>query len=102
MHLAARLRELYLELLQERNENIAKCALRCLAPYKHAYLLPYMDSLERLIDGKSVKDGIVLFSIEEAAASPVVRPDHREQLMPALMRVLHGKMMATSAKDSSG
>ena len=101
VHLAPKLKDLYLKLLQERNENIAKSALKCLTTYKHDYLQPYNENLERLIDSKSFKDEIVLFNIEEDY-SPVVKADHRENLMPILMRILHGKMMAKGAKDSSG
>ncbi|XP_063423263.1 small subunit processome component 20 homolog isoform X1 [Mytilus trossulus] len=96
----AELRNIYMELLQHKNGEIQRVVYKCIMTYKPQYLVPYRENFERLLDDKSFKNEIVAFSLD--AESSVVKEEHREELMPVLMRILYGKMLSKTGKDSSG
>ena len=84
------LRALYLDMLKSKSAKIQLEAFRCLLTYKHSYLVSYREHLESLIDEKSFRNELVLFSIDDT--NSVVVDEHRTDLMPVLMRILFGKM----------
>ncbi|XP_058805534.1 small subunit processome component 20 homolog [Phymastichus coffea] len=83
--------KIYLELLSSKNYEIQRAALTCLYTYKYKYLLPYKDHLDNIVTEKNLKNELTRFhvSVEEGA---VLQQEHREGLMPILMRILHAKM----------
>ena len=91
------LRALYLDFLKSKSAKIQLAAFRCLLTYKHSYLLSYREHLESLIDEKSFRNELVLFSIDDT--NSVIEDEHRVDLMPLLMRILFGKMK--SGRDIS-
>lgn len=84
------LRSLYLDMLKSKSAKIQLEAFRCLLTYKHDYLVSYREHLELLIDEKSFRNELVLFSIDDA--NSVILEEQRADLMPVLMRILFGKM----------
>jgi U3 small nucleolar RNA-associated protein 20 len=95
-----RLRTLYHELLAHRDVSIQKVAFECLLTYKYKYLVPYSENFEKLLDNISFKNEIVLFTID--GEDCVVQNEHRNDMLPILMRILYGKMQTKTGNDTSG
>lgn len=88
---------IYKDLLSSKNSEIQKAALACLYSYKYNYLLPYKVQLDNIVDEKSLKNELVRFQISvkdenEDEKNEIVQKEHREELMPLLMRILYAKM----------
>lgn len=88
--------KIYQDLLSSKNSEIQKAALACLYTYKYNYLLPYKVQLDNIVDEKSLKNELVRFQISvdgnENDKNEIVQEEHREGLIPVLMRILHAKM----------
>jgi hypothetical protein len=83
-YLEPKLNDLYMKLLMHKDGAVQKAAFDCICTYKAKYLMPYKENFEKLLDDKQFKREIVLFSINEDTT--LVRPEHRGELMPLLMR----------------
>lgn len=59
--------------------------------YRHAFLNPYSEYFNGLFDKKKFRDGLIHFSIDESHST--IEEVHRKELMPYLMKVLHGQLM---------
>ncbi|XP_012255555.2 small subunit processome component 20 homolog [Athalia rosae] len=92
--------KIYLELLSSKNPEIQKSALNCLLSYKHKYILPYKENLYNLIDEKSLKNELALFKIDQE--SKVIQDEHREGLLPIVMRILYAKMVMRTGMRTGG
>ncbi|XP_014674071.1 PREDICTED: small subunit processome component 20 homolog [Priapulus caudatus] len=68
--------------------------------YKHAYLAPYRENFERLLDDKTFRIEIVHFSVSED--NPAIEEQHRAGVLPILMRILYGKMQIKTGSKSTG
>lgn len=90
LHRHHELRALYLDMLKSKSAKIQLEAFRSLLTYKHSYLVAYKEHLESLIDERSFRNELVLFSIDDT--NSVIEDEHRTDLMPVLMRILFGKM----------
>ncbi|XP_061192168.1 small subunit processome component 20 homolog [Saccostrea echinata] len=93
-------RHLYEQLLLHKNGRVQKVAFSCIMTYKHKFLVPYKENFENLLNDAKFKTEIVLFSIDHE--NSVVSPEHRDQVLPILMRILYGKMHSKTGKDSAG
>ncbi|XP_066447495.1 small subunit processome component 20 homolog [Eleutherodactylus coqui] len=100
LYLEPKLYELYTQLLCHQDQDVQKVALECVLSYKHPHILPYKENLQRLLEDKYFKDEIVHFSISEE--SSVVKPMHRAELMPVLMRILFGRMRSKTGSKTQG
>lgn len=78
------MRQIYLTLLTQKDEEIQKLAITCLMAYKFSYLLPYKEHLERLMEDKTFRDELTSFSSDEE--SNVVIPEHRAEFIQILIR----------------
>ncbi|OXU31234.1 hypothetical protein TSAR_014768 [Trichomalopsis sarcophagae] len=84
---------IYLDLLSSKNSEIQKAALHCLYTYRHKYLTPYKEQLDNIVDEKNLKNELARFQISVGEGiEAVVQEEHREGLIPVLMRILHSKM----------
>lgn len=84
---------IYLDLLSSKNSEIQKAALHCLYTYRHKYLTPYKEQLDNIVDEKNLKNELARFQISVGEGiEAVVQEEHREGLIPILMRILHSKM----------
>ncbi|XP_046606050.1 small subunit processome component 20 homolog [Neodiprion virginianus] len=92
--------KIYLELLASKNSEVQKSALNCLFTYKHKYLVPYKEHLYNLIDEKSLKNELALFKIDKE--SNMIQDDHREALLPILMRIIYAKMVMRTGMRTGG
>ncbi|XP_056430567.1 small subunit processome component 20 homolog isoform X2 [Hyla sarda] len=100
LYLEPKLNELYTQLLCHQDENVQRVALDCVLSYKHPHILPYKENLQRLLDDKKFKEEIVHFSISEE--SSIVKPIHRADLIPLLMRILFGRMRSKTGSKTQG
>ncbi|KAL4233743.1 hypothetical protein ACF0H5_008423 [Mactra antiquata] len=100
MYMEPQLRQLYFDLLIHKNTVIQKTAFQCIMTYKYSYLIPYRENFNRLLDDKTFKDEIVVFSIDHENGT--IDKGHRDYVMPVLMRILYGKMNVKTGKGTTG
>uniref|UniRef100_H3APA8 UTP20 small subunit processome component n=1 Tax=Latimeria chalumnae TaxID=7897 RepID=H3APA8_LATCH len=100
LYLEPKLKELYSQLLCHQDQEVQKVALECIMTYNHPHLLPYKESLQRLLEDKNFKEEIVHFNISEE--SSIVKAEHRPDLIPVLMRILYGRMRNKTGSKSQG
>ncbi|XP_039210035.1 small subunit processome component 20 homolog [Crotalus tigris] len=100
LYLEPKLNKIYVQLLTHQDQNVQKVALDCIMTYKHPHLLPYKENLYRLLEDKSFKEEIVHFSISEE--NSIVKPQHRPELIPVLMRILYGRMKNKTGSKTQG
>ncbi|XP_022111823.1 small subunit processome component 20 homolog [Acanthaster planci] len=100
MYKEPQLRKLYFDLLSNNFPDIQKVVLSCLMTYNHPYLTPYRDSLDALMEDNKFRETLVQFSIDETTG--VVAANHREGLLPILLRLLYGKMMSKTGPGTQG
>ncbi|XP_070543166.1 small subunit processome component 20 homolog [Ptychodera flava] len=98
MYMESSLKELYLKLLHHPDSEVQRLALKCILTYKYNYLVPYQENLTRLLDVKSFSEELVAFSVDEDHG--VINAEHREQLLPILVRILYGRMLIKTGGKS--
>lgn len=94
------LRNLYMELLVHKDLVVQKTTFDCIMAYKHNFLVPYRENFNRLLDDTTFKSELVLFSIDQEGGQ--INKEHRSQLLPILMRILYGKMLTKTGKETAG
>ncbi|XP_012535697.1 small subunit processome component 20 homolog [Monomorium pharaonis] len=100
MHREAEMHQIYLDLISSRNADIQRAALNCLFAYKFKYLLPYKESLYNLIDEKNLKNELARFKLDRE--SNMIEEEHRENLMPIIMRIIYAKMITKTGMRTGG
>ncbi|XP_047501771.1 small subunit processome component 20 homolog [Penaeus chinensis] len=95
-----KLQDMYKEFLTHPAPSVQRKALNCIMTYNYPYLVPYTEFLYKLIDDKSFKNAITLFSLD--GSEQTVSEEHREDMMPYLMRILFGKMHSKAGTGTSG
>ncbi|XP_026828311.1 small subunit processome component 20 homolog [Ooceraea biroi] len=96
----AEMHQIYLDLLFSKNVDVQKAALNCLFAYKHKYLLPYKESLFGLISEKNLKNELTRFKLDRE--SNVISEEHRENLIPIVMRITYAKMVTKTSMRTGG
>ncbi|RCN31935.1 Down-regulated in metastasis [Ancylostoma caninum] len=99
VYMEARIRDMYDHLLIVGNDMVQKSVIACIFSYKDKALLPYKENFERLVDEKSFREQLVLFSINEEEGNSVVHKDHRPTVMRVLLRFLYGKLWAQTKRN---
>lgn len=100
MYKEAELYKLYFDLLSHKNLSVQKVALDCIMTYKFKYLTPYKDHLYNLIDDKNFKNELVAFKIDQE--SEMVQEEHRNGLIPVIMKLVFSKMMSRIGLRTGG
>ncbi|XP_014487693.1 PREDICTED: small subunit processome component 20 homolog [Dinoponera quadriceps] len=100
LHRGAEMRQIYLDLLSSKNADVQRAALNCLFTYKYDYLLPYKESLYGLISEKNLRTELARFKLD--AESNVIQEEHRQDLMPIVMRIVYAKMIMKTGMRSGG
>ncbi|GFN80708.1 small subunit processome component 20 homolog, partial [Plakobranchus ocellatus] len=90
----------FFDFLKHRNAAIQKASFDCIMTYKSPHLLPYRENFYRLLDDKTFKSEITLFSVDEENSQ--VKSEDREGLLPVLMRILYGKMHGKTGNNTAG
>jgi U3 small nucleolar RNA-associated protein 20 len=80
--------------------QVQALALEILVAYKLKFLLPYKDHLLCLIDEKQFKSELLAFPLGEETTD--IKPEHREDLIPVVLRLLYGRMRAAKAGKKHG
>ncbi|EYC34393.1 hypothetical protein Y032_0001g39 [Ancylostoma ceylanicum] len=99
VYMEAKIRNMYDHLLIVGNDMVQKSVIACIFSYKDKALLPYKENFERLLDEKSFREQLVLFSINEEEGNSVVHKDHRPAVMRVLLRFLYGKLWAQTKRN---
>jgi hypothetical protein len=86
------LARIYQAMLSKADTGIAKLALDCLLTYKPAYLIPYKDNLQAMLQDNTIRDELVRFSIRD------VQPEHRGELSRILVAILFGRFLSKGIK----
>lgn len=92
--------ELYMEFLKHKNPGLQKYALDCVLNYKNKAVTPYKTNLHNLVDENKFKDELTQFKITED--SQAIQPEHREHVIPIVLRILYGKMTSKLGADKKG
>lgn len=90
---------LILKLLCHYDSSVQKSALSCLYVYQYEHIKPYKEHLEKLLEGKHFRHELVIFNLDES--SGVIHNDHRQKLLPILMRILYGKFNSNETTHTS-
>ncbi|KAK6029448.1 Down-regulated in metastasis [Ostertagia ostertagi] len=99
VYLEKKIRSMYEHLLMVGNDMVQKSALSCIFSYRDKGLLPYKENFERLLDEKSFREQLVLFTINEEDGNSIVHPDHRQTVMHILLRFLYGKLWTQTKRN---
>ncbi|KAL8599182.1 hypothetical protein ACOMHN_007898 [Nucella lapillus] len=94
------LHQVFLQFMEHQNSLVQTVAFRCVVTYRHKFLTPYRENFERLLDDKTFKTEVVLFSVDQESTE--INPEHRQQLLPYLLRILYGKMLSKAGNETSG
>ena len=95
LHRGGEVRELVDNLLCHKLPSVQKEALNILAAYKLKYLLPYKENLERFLEEKDFKSELLTFPL--AGEDSIIKADHRQDIIPVIMRLLYGRLRAVKA-----
>lgn len=88
-----------LSLLSNGSVDIQKAALKAMFTWKLQGLLPYQENLLNLLDDARFREEISVF-VHVNDEGSVIEKDHRNELMPVLLRILYGKMIARTGTTS--
>lgn len=96
------LNQMYLNLLVSPNPALQRFAMKCLFTYNHSYLAKYKDNFVRLLEEKTFSTEIHTFVQHDTEVDNAVSDDDRAQLMPIFLRLLYGKLLASSGTKVHG
>ena len=68
--------------------------------FKLKFLLPYKENLYRLLEEKDFKQELLAFPLGQEESS--IAEEHRQDLMPVILRLLYGRMRAKKAGKKGG
>ena len=88
------------ELLCHRVAPVQKLALQILLAFKLKYLLPYKDNLLKLLDDEDFKKELIAFPLSEDTSD--IKAEHRDALLPVVLRLLYGRLRATKKGKKDG
>lgn len=76
--------------LANGDAEVQKLALKAILAWKQEGVKPYQENLEYLLDDARFKDELTVL----LQGGTVIQPEHRADLMPVLLRLLYGRMIA--------
>ncbi|KAJ9115827.1 hypothetical protein QFC22_004968 [Naganishia vaughanmartiniae] len=89
----------HLDILAKGENKLQSLALTCVATYRQPGVLPYEERLQALLVDSKFRDALSNFPL--GVHSEVIEPTHRPELMPVLLRILFGIMIARRGRNSS-
>lgn len=89
----------HLDILAKGENKLQSLALTCVATYRQPGVLPYEERLQALLVDSKFRDTLSNFPL--GVNSEVIEPTHRPELMPVLLRILFGIMIARRGRNSS-
>lgn len=85
-----------LNLMGNGDADIQKMALRAILAWKQEGVRPYQENLEYLLDDARFKNEITVL----LQGDNVIKPNHRPELMPVLLRLLYGRAISKKGAAS--
>ena len=86
-------------LLTNGNVDIQRAALKAILTWKLEGIAPYQENLVNLLDDAKFRDELSTF-INVDEQNSVIQDLHRSELMPVMLRLLYGKMIAGTSSGS--
>ncbi|CAG8729797.1 33439_t:CDS:2, partial [Racocetra persica] len=93
------LQNIYWRLLMKGDIKIQGLALECLFTWKFKGVTPYENNLRNLVDEAKFRDELSTFSLNVENGS--IEFEHRAEVMPIIIRILYGRVIARRGKASS-
>lgn len=90
----------YLNLIGRSETEIVKHSMACLLTYKPDYLMPYKDSITRLLNDRTIKEELLSLNLSMNSDGSI-DPRHRDDFIPFLIRLVYGKMVSSSNESKS-
>ncbi|KAI9803789.1 MAG: hypothetical protein M1825_001669 [Sarcosagium campestre] len=91
--------EALLSLLANGDVEIQRPALEALLSWKSPAIVAYQENLRNLLDDARFSDEVVNFLQTDGAATQI-RSDHRQGLLPVLLRLLYGRIISRAGSQS--
>ncbi|KAH7328629.1 armadillo-type protein [Stachybotrys elegans] len=88
--------EVLLHLLENGDGEIQKLVLKAILAWKQEGVKPYQENLEYLLDDARFKNELTVFMQGENT----IKPEHRAELMPVVLRILYGRTIAKKGASS--
>ncbi|KAI8301137.1 U3 small nucleolar RNA-associated protein 20 [Colletotrichum sp. SAR11_240] len=85
-----------LHLMENGDIEVQKQALKAILAWKQKGVTPYKENLEYLLDEARFKNEVTVF----LQSDEVIRPEHRAELMPVLLRLLYGRTISKKGAAS--
>lgn len=89
----------HLDILAKGESKLQSLALTCVATYRQPGILPYEERLQALLVDSKFRDTLSSFPL--GVNSELIELSHRQELMPVLLRILYGIMIARRGRNSS-
>ena len=94
---------IFVSLLSNPDVAVAQMALSCVKNYKNVYVTPYQEQLEGMLSRSHFRETLTKFDLSHQGGT--IDHDHRELLLPLIIRILYGRLSARgsggkSSKDS--
>ncbi|KAL6704144.1 U3 snoRNP protein [Coniothyrium glycines] len=89
LHRAAEVKEALLVLLGNGDVDIQKAALKALLTWKESAIVAYQEQLLNLLDDARFRDELPIFLSDDQ-----LQQDHIAQVLPIVLRLLYGKVIA--------
>ena len=90
-----------LHLLANGDAEIQKAALGAISTWKLEGVQPYMEHLTNILDDARFREEISVF-LQTDEQDSTIQPEHRAELMPVLLRILYGRVVARGGSTSRG
>ncbi|PKY03121.1 putative HEAT repeat protein [Aspergillus campestris IBT 28561] len=97
---APEVHEALLGLLCHGNSEIQKTTLKALFTWKSPKITPYQENLLNILDEARFKDELSLF-VRVGGDDSMIDENHRDELIPVLLRVLYGRMISKAGANNS-
>ena len=85
--------EALLYLLKSGDSRVQLSALKCILTWKTPAILAYASNLENLLDETLFRDELTKF-IQVDEEESIIQGNHREALLPVLLRILYGRTLS--------
>jgi U3 small nucleolar RNA-associated protein 20 len=96
LYLHEKVYDALLSLLENGDVEVQKLALKAILAWKQAGVRAYQENLEFLLDDARFKNELTVFLQGE----DVIKPEHRGELMPVLLRLLYGRTISKKGAAS--
>lgn len=91
----------FLSLLCNGDAELQKPALQALLAWKPPAVEPYREELFKFLDNDRFREQLSVF-LGVGSEDSVIKDEHRQVLMPVLLRVLYGRMIAKGGAAAKG